>query len=177
VRIETRLQNPLIEGCGSCYGSALLGQSDMNGDAYYKVKPLIDNLNQTSSKWQVNADSFSVDKIMIHYYGQQGSKQFIHGKSTQYGFMVWVACTSGGLEVWLDPYCGKDAHVEDQGLGCGPNIVLDLVLKARITKYMVWYWYLCFQEFCCSFSYPKRLFYQQVCELNFAPSIELLYKA
>jgi hypothetical protein len=121
--------------------------ADMDGDAYYKVRPIIDNLNKTSSKWNVDADSFAVDEIMIPYYGRHGSKRFIHGKPIRYGFKVWAVCTSSGSGVWFEPYCGKDTRVDDQGLGQGPNVVLDLVVKVRITKYFLWYQYLCVKNF------------------------------
>jgi hypothetical protein len=41
-------------------------------------------------------------------------------------------CTSDGSGVWFEPYCGKNTRVQDQGLGQGPNVVLELVTKVRI---------------------------------------------
>jgi hypothetical protein len=103
------------------------------------VRPFIYNMNKTSSKWNADADSFAVGEIMIRYYGRHGSKQFIHGKLIQCGFKIWVVCMSSGSGVWFELNCGKDTRVDGQGLGQGPNIVINLVVKARITKYFLWY--------------------------------------
>jgi hypothetical protein len=88
---------------------------DMDGDAYYKVRPFIYNVNKTSSKWNADADSFAMDEIMIRYYGRHGSKQFIRGKPIRYGFKIWAVCMSSGSGVWFERYSGKDTHVDDQG--------------------------------------------------------------
>lgn len=42
-------------------------------------------------------------------------------------------CTADGSGVWFEPYCGADTRVEDQGLGQGPNVVLELIEKAGLT--------------------------------------------
>lgn len=109
--------------------------ANMDGDGYYKVRPILDNLNKTCSKWHANFEQdYSVDEIMVPYFGRHGTKQFIHGKPIRYGFKIWSLCTSDGCGVQFEPYCGKDTRVEDQGLGQGPNVVLDLVRKAELSE-------------------------------------------
>lgn len=34
--------------------------------------------------------------------------------------------------MWFDLYCGRHTQIEDQGLGQGPNVVLDLVQKVQL---------------------------------------------
>ncbi len=34
----------------------------------------------------------------------------------------------------VKPFCGKDTLIEDQGVGQGPNVVLDLVAKAGMIE-------------------------------------------
>ena len=48
---------------------------------------------------------------------------------------VWALCTSDGCGVWFEPYCGRDTLVDDQGLGQGPNVVLDLVTKVQVEPF------------------------------------------
>jgi Transposase IS4 len=55
---------------------------------FIQVRPIIDNLNKASSKWHGGAEKFSVDEVMVPYYGRHGSKQYIHGKPVRYGFKV-----------------------------------------------------------------------------------------
>lgn len=51
-----------------------------NGDRFYKVRPLFENINQTSAKFIAHCSSLSVDEMMIPYYGHHGDKQYIRGK-------------------------------------------------------------------------------------------------
>jgi hypothetical protein len=95
------------------------------------VRPIFANLNK-AGQWFVEGGQFSVDEVMIPYFGRHSSKQFIHGKPIRYGYKVWALCTSDGSGVWFEPYCGRDTRVEDRGLGQGPNIVLELVEKASL---------------------------------------------
>jgi len=59
----------------------------MDGDSFYKVRPIFSNLNQ-SSCWYVGAESYSVDETMIPYFGRNRNKQFIYGKPIRYGYKV-----------------------------------------------------------------------------------------
>ena len=36
--------------------------------------------------------------------------------------------------LWFEPYCGRNTRGVDQNMGQGPNIVVDLVEKARLVK-------------------------------------------
>ncbi len=47
---------------------------------------------------------------------------------------IWTICTSDGRVVRDKPYCGKDTLIEDQGVGQGPIVVLDLVAMAGMIK-------------------------------------------
>ncbi len=106
-------------------------KAKIDDDGYFKVWPIFANLNK-AGHWFVDEGQFSVDEVMIPYFGRHSSKQFIHGKPIRYGFKVWALCTSGGSGVWFNPYCGRDTWVEDMGLGQGPNVVLQLLEKASL---------------------------------------------
>jgi hypothetical protein len=45
------------------------------------------NLNK-GSKWWMDSGVYSVDEVMIPYFGRHGSKQFIYGKPIRYGYKV-----------------------------------------------------------------------------------------
>ncbi len=103
----------------------------IDNDGYFKVRPIFANLNK-ASHWFMDEGQFSVDEVMIPYFGRHSSKQFIHGKPIQYGYKVLALCTSGGSGFWFEPYCGRDTRVEDMGLCEGPNIILQLLEKASL---------------------------------------------
>ena len=104
----------------------------MDNDSFYKVRPIFDIMNQTSAKWSTREGKYSVDEMMVPYFGRHSAKQFIRGKPIRYGFKIWALCTSTGAGVWYEPYCGRDTKILDEGLGQGPNVVIDLVSKVKI---------------------------------------------
>jgi len=99
-----------------------------------QVRPIFDILNKTSGKYFSKEEKFSVDEMMVPYFGRHSSKQFIRGKPIRYGFKIWSLCTSTGAGVWYEPYCGRDTKIVDEGLGQGPNVVVDLVSKAQLME-------------------------------------------
>ena len=97
------------------------------------MRPIFKNLND-GAHWFVcdENESFSVDEIMIAYYGRHSTKQFIRAKPIRFGFKIWSLCTADGAGVYFEPYCGGDTDVDDEGLGQGPNVVLSLVQKSLL---------------------------------------------
>ncbi|XP_029645332.1 piggyBac transposable element-derived protein 3-like [Octopus sinensis] len=59
-------------------------------DKVYKVRPLLDHLNDKFYQFVEPMGSyFSLDKAMKSYYRHHGMKQFIRGKPICYGFEFW----------------------------------------------------------------------------------------
>ena len=96
-----------------------------------QVRPIFNILNQ-GSKYFMGSGKFSIDEIMIPYYGRHSTKQFIYGKPIRFGYKVWSLCASEGSGVYFEPYCGADTNITDAGLGQGLNVVLDLCEKVNI---------------------------------------------
>jgi len=72
--------------------------AEADQDSYYKVRPIFDNLNEASSKFSrfCTADGkYSVDEMMLPYYGRHSSRQFIMGKPIRCGYKVkkLILCT------------------------------------------------------------------------------------
>ena len=105
---------------------------EIDNDIYYKVRPIFDNLNKGSKFFLPGSHKFSVDEIMIPYFGRHSTKQYIRGKPVRYGYKVWSLCTSDGAGMKFEPYCGKHTAIRDIQLGQGPNVVMDLVTKAEL---------------------------------------------
>ena len=100
---------------------------------YYKVRSLLEILN-TNFKRFVSANNSSVNEIIIPYYGRHGTKQFIRGKSIQFGFKCWCLCSSDGYLLYAKLYCGKENHLPETGLGQGSDVVLGMTAKCDLTK-------------------------------------------
>ena len=59
-------------------------------DIYYKVRPIFNNLNK-HGHWMRDLSStgrFSVDEVMIPYYGRDSTKQYNREKPIRYGYKV-----------------------------------------------------------------------------------------
>ena len=61
----------------------------LDEDGYFKVRPIIKNLNN-AAKWNLDSSSYSVDEVMVPYFGRHNTKQFIHGKPIRYGYKVKI---------------------------------------------------------------------------------------
>jgi len=58
-------------------------------DCYFKVRPIFENLNKAAQhKYFLESPKYSVDEIMIPYFGRHHTKQFIYGKPVRFGFKV-----------------------------------------------------------------------------------------
>ncbi|KAK4302449.1 hypothetical protein Pmani_025471 [Petrolisthes manimaculis] len=103
----------------------------MTDDKFHKVRPLIQHLNQVN-KPKYSQEFYSIDEVIIPYYGRHSSKQFIKGKPIRFGFKVWAACTADGFLLHAEPYCGLYTNISDTGLGQGPNVVMEMVKKINL---------------------------------------------
>ena len=62
----------------------------IDSDGYYKIRPIFDQLN-SCAKWATHLSecgNYSVDEIMLPYFGRHSTKQYIRNKPVRYGFKV-----------------------------------------------------------------------------------------
>ena len=98
----------------------------MDGDRFFKVRPLFEHLNH-ANKDKEKVEFYSIDEIMVPYYGRHGDKQYIRGKPVRFEFKLWAICTSDGVLHHAEPYCGSHMKVTDKGFGLGGNVVLRMI--------------------------------------------------
>ena len=55
-------------------------------DKLFKLRPLIDQLNENFLRYGVFSEDLSIDEQMVRYYGHHYLKQFIRGKPVRFGF-------------------------------------------------------------------------------------------
>ena len=104
----------------------------MNNDRFYKVRPFFDHLynaNKSSEKKKY----YSIDEVMVPYYGRHGDKQYIRGKPVRFGFKLWAITSSDGYLHHVEPYCGAHSKIVDRGFGVGGNVVLEMIEKTNLT--------------------------------------------
>ena len=70
----------------------------MDDDRVYKVRPLFQHLNKASKDLNINCkEYYSIDEIMVPYYGRRRDKQYVRGKLVRFRFKLWAICTAHGL--------------------------------------------------------------------------------
>ena len=52
----------------------------------------------------------------------------------RFGFKLWIACTSSGTILHVEPYCSSNTNIPDDGAGHCPNIVLEMVNRTEMEK-------------------------------------------
>lgn len=77
-------------------------------DKLYKLRPLIDHLNEKCKTAFQTSRYLSVDESMIAFKGRSKIKQYMPKKPIKRGFKVWViACAKTGFVRAFDIYTGK----------------------------------------------------------------------
>lgn len=59
-------------------------------DKCFKIRPLIEQINEKFSQYCVFSENLSIDEMMVKYFGHHGLKQFIRGKPIRFGYKLWV---------------------------------------------------------------------------------------
>ncbi|XP_035212385.1 piggyBac transposable element-derived protein 3-like [Stegodyphus dumicola] len=99
-------------------------------DSLFKIRPLIDKLNDKFQQFGGFSESLSIDEQMVRYYGHHYLKQFIRGKSVRFGFKQWtICCSQTGYCYQTQVYEGKSKKLgDDESIsGLGTSVVLQMV--------------------------------------------------
>ena len=103
-------------------------------DKCFKIRPLLDALNQSFAFAWTLGGHVSVDEGMIGFKGRSYLRQFIKNKRTRYGLKLYIlACSNSGyahslkLEEGLRP--GEASRI-----GYGGTVITELVEQAKLVK-------------------------------------------
>lgn len=94
-------------------------------DRAYKVRPLMDSINNSFKEFIPQSDEYSIDESMIKYFGRHPAKQFIRSKPIRFGFKMWTLCSSTGACHRFDLYLGASSYPKSPD-GLGASVVLEL---------------------------------------------------
>lgn len=76
-------------------------------DRGFKVRPLINMLNENFQKFGMCREQLAVDEMIVKYFGMNLLKQFIRGKPIRFGYKMWALCDAEGFCYKFQLYCGK----------------------------------------------------------------------
>ncbi|KAH1009022.1 hypothetical protein HUJ04_001451, partial [Dendroctonus ponderosae] len=92
-------------------------------DKLYKLRPVIDILNDRFRKHGGLHENISIDESMILYYGKHHARPYIRGKPIGFGFENWALCTNSGYLMSFEIYTGKSQYKSgERGFGLGGDI-------------------------------------------------------
>lgn len=95
-------------------------------DRSFKVRPLMDHLNQKFKQFGIFSKELSIDEQMVRYYGRHSLKQFIRGKPIRFGFKQWIMCCGiTGYCYSMELYQGKKSGISKEARldGLGSRVV------------------------------------------------------
>lgn len=99
-------------------------------DRLFKLRPLIEALNNNFGKHGGLDEHLSIDESMIPYYGRHYAKQYIKGKPIRFGYKNWALCQSEGYMIAFDIYTGKSD--KEKQFGLGGDTVISLIKLAGV---------------------------------------------
>ncbi|CAH2084398.1 unnamed protein product [Euphydryas editha] len=93
-------------------------RSSPNHDKLYKLRTLINTLNDVFQKQTSNSSRQSIDECMIKFKGRSCLKQYMPKKPVKRGFKIWARCDAvTGYLFQFEVYAGKGDSTENEGLG------------------------------------------------------------
>ena len=121
---------------------------DGNKDKLYKLRPLIDMMNNNYVKLYNVSQKLSVDESMILFKGRHSIKQYNPMKPIKRGYKMWVRADMDGYISKFDVYQGKvtDANVtstpddnEGNKFGLGEQVVQTMVMDLLKKNHEVYF--------------------------------------
>ena len=76
-------------------------------DKYFKIRPLLDHLEEKFIQHFIPSQKISHDEAMIQYFGRHSCKQAIRNKPIQFGYKVCSQNTPNEYLITFDVYLGK----------------------------------------------------------------------
>lgn len=99
-------------------------RGDANFDKLYKIRPLLDQINQKCQNNANNTKSQSIDESMVKFKGRSALKQYLPMKPIKRGYKIWARADSAtGYLFQFQVYTGKGENIET---GLGSTVVKTL---------------------------------------------------
>lgn len=120
----------IVENLHLNNNEAMLPKSDVNYDKLFKVRPLVDFLNENVRKVYEASSFFAIDESMIAFKGRSSLKQYMPMKPIKRGYKVWcLADSTTGYIVAFEVYTGKESKKSSNTLG--ERVVISLAEYVR----------------------------------------------
>lgn len=111
-----------------------------NYDRLYKLRPLIEKLNENFSKCYTPSGCLAIDESMVLFKGRSSMKQYMPMKpKIKRGFKIWsLADSANGYLIKFSVYQGKDES-RPKSLTLGEHVVLSLIENSVVPGTQVYF--------------------------------------
>lgn len=97
--------------------SVMPDRNDPNYEKLYKIRPLLDLLQNNFQKNYTPSERVAIDESMIKFKGRNSLKQYMPKKPTKRGYKVWMMCAQSGYCLDFNIYTGKQGSNVETDLG------------------------------------------------------------
>ncbi|KAG5864095.1 hypothetical protein JTB14_010707 [Gonioctena quinquepunctata] len=101
-------------------------ENETNNDRLYKIRPVLDMLNNSFQQTYTVGQEMVIDGSMIPWRGRLKFRQYIPTKSHKYGVKLFKLCSPSGYTWKCQIYTGRTEEQRPAGLGIGETVVLAL---------------------------------------------------
>jgi len=111
-------------------------QDHDDDDKVWKIRTLYNLFRENIMKFNFFDYNFSIDEVMVKYFGRLGIKQCIRNKPIRFGIKLWALCSSDGYIYDCDIYTGAsgiDLSNPLQKVCLGSRVVIKLLQKLLVT--------------------------------------------
>ncbi|KAG5886203.1 hypothetical protein JTB14_012570 [Gonioctena quinquepunctata] len=101
-------------------------ENETNNDRLYKIRPVLDMLNNSFQQTYTVGQEMVIDESMIPWRGRLKFRQYIPTKIHKYGVKLFKLCSPSGYTWKCQIYTGRTEEQRPAGLGIGETVVLAL---------------------------------------------------
>ncbi|KAG5878432.1 hypothetical protein JTB14_015917 [Gonioctena quinquepunctata] len=101
-------------------------ENETNNDRLYKIRPVLDMLNNSFQQPYTVGQEMVIDESMIPWRGRLKFRQYIPTKIHKYGVKLFKLCSPSGYTWKCQIYTGRTEEQRPAGLGIGETVVLAL---------------------------------------------------
>ena len=96
---------------------------------------LLETLSKNFQNQGIFHEIWSIDEMIVYYYGYHTLKQFIKSKPITFGYKLWDLCDSNGYCYNFTLYLGKESNIsKSDKLPFFTKVVLNLLSIAKDLK-------------------------------------------
>lgn len=109
---------------------------DPNRDRLYKIRPIIDYLNNKFQTVYTPYENIALDETLLLWKGRLSFRQYMPLKRSRFGVKIYNLCEASGYTYKFRIYTGKTGPVDDVDR-LVPDAVRDFGVVEKLTVYMV----------------------------------------